>query len=99
MKLNFSIISLSEHKIGLNTPNNNISLPSYTFFFDETKSTHGGTDFFINEKYSYTKQSELNNILDPNLELTFIETNLPQKGTSYVAVSINILTCQYLTLI
>ena len=49
-----------EHKIGLNTPINNISLPGYTFCFDETKSTHGGTGFFINEKYSYTKQSDLN---------------------------------------
>ena len=39
MKLNFPIIALSEHKIGLNTPINNISLPGYVFCFDETKST------------------------------------------------------------
>ena len=49
-----------ERKIRLNTPINNISLPGYAFCFDETKSTHGGTGFFINEKYSYTKQSDLN---------------------------------------
>ena len=64
MKLNFTIIGLSEHKIGLNTLINNISLPGYAFCFDETKSTHGGTGFFINEKYLYTKRSDLNILLD-----------------------------------
>ena len=79
MKLNFPIIDLSEHKIGLNTPINNISLPGYAFCFDETKSNHGGTGFFINEMYLYTKQSDLNILLDKNLELIFIELKLPQK--------------------
>ena len=39
MKLNFPIIGLSEHRIGLNTPINNISLPDYVFYFNETKTT------------------------------------------------------------
>ena len=78
MKLNFPIIALSEHKIRLNTPINNISLSGYAFCFDETKSTHGGTGFFINEKYSYTKRSDRNILLDKNLESTFIEINLPK---------------------
>ena len=77
MELNFPIIGLSEHKIELNTPINNISLPGYVFCFDETKSTHDATGFFINEKYSYTKRSDLNILLDKNLESTFIEINLP----------------------
>ena len=55
MKSNFPIISLSAHKIGLNTPINNISLPGHAFCFDEAKSTHGGTGFFINKKYTYIK--------------------------------------------
>ena len=50
MKLNFPIIRLSEHKIGLNTPINNISLPGDAFCCDEIKSTHGGTDFFTNDR-------------------------------------------------
>ena len=79
MKLNFPIIGLSELKIGLNTPANNISLPGYAFCFDETRSTHGGTGFFINEKYLYTKRSDLNILLDKNLESSFIEINLPKK--------------------
>ena len=45
--LSLMIIGLSEHKIGLNTPINNISLPGYTFSFDETKSTHGGTGLIV----------------------------------------------------
>ena len=79
MKLNFPIIGLNEHKIGLKTPINNISLSGYAFCFDETKSTHGGTGFFINEKYSYTKRGDLHILLDKNLESTFIEINLSKK--------------------
>ena len=80
MKSNFPIIGLSEHKIGLNTPINNISLPGYAFCYDETKSTPDRTGFFINEKYSYTKRCDLNILLDKNLESTFIEINLPKKS-------------------
>ena len=83
IKLNFSIIGLSEHKIGLNIPLNNISLPGYAFCFDEKKRTHGEAGFFINEKYSYTKRSDLNIILDKNLKSTFIKINLPKNGISF----------------
>ena len=79
IKWNFQIIGLSEYKTGLNTPINNLSLPGYAFCFDETKSSHGGTDFFINEKYLSTKQGDLNIVLDKNLESTFIEINLSKK--------------------
>ena len=48
----------------------------YAFCFDQTKSTHGGTGFSINGKYSYTKRSDLNIILDKNLQSTLIEINL-----------------------
>ena len=86
---------MSEHKIGLNTPIDKISLPDYALCFDETKSTHGGTGFFINEKCSNTKQSYLNTLLDKNLESTFIKIHLPKKkGISAVAASINILIRQ-----
>ena len=75
IKLHFPIIGLSEHKIGLNIPNYNMSLPRYAFCFDEKK---GGRDFFINGKCSYTKRSELIILLDENLELTFNVINLPK---------------------
>ena len=81
MKLNFRIIDLSERKIELNTPINNISLPDYAFCFDETKSTHGWTGFFINEKYSYSKKSDPNILLDKNLESTLLKLISLKKGS------------------
>ena len=94
MKFSYAIKGLSEHNTGLNIPINNISLPGYGFYFDEKKLTHGGTGFFINEKYSYTNQCDLNILLDKNLESTFIKTNLPKKGIPAEAASINFLTSQ-----
>ena len=78
-KFNFPIIELCEHKIRSNSFINNISLPGYTFCYDETKSTHGGTGFYINDKFSNVKRNDLNISLDNNPELTFIEVNLPKK--------------------
>ena len=79
MKFNFPIIGLCEHKIRSDSFINNISLPGYTFCYDETKSTHGGTGFYINDKFSYVKRNDLNISLDNNLESTFIEVNQTQK--------------------
>ena len=56
MKFNFPIIVLSEHKISSNSCINNISSPGYTFCYDETKSTRGGTGFYMNDKFSYIKR-------------------------------------------
>ena len=79
MKFNFPIIGLCERKIRSNSFINNIFLPSYTFCYNETKSTHGGTGFCINDTFSYVKRNDLNISLDNNLESTFIEVNLPKK--------------------
>ena len=92
-KFNFPIKRLCEHKIRSNYFINNISLPSYTFCYDETKSTQGGTGFYINDKFSYVKRNDLNISLDNNLESTFIEVNLPKKGIFSVAAFINTLIC------
>ena len=72
---------------------NNISLTGYTFCYDETKSTHGGTGFYINDKFSYVKRNDLNISLDNNLESTFIEVNLPKKRILYVGAFIKTLIC------
>ena len=93
IKVNFPIIGLYEHKIGSNSFINNISLPGYTFCYDETKSTHGGTGFYINDKFSYAKRNDLNISLDNNLESTFIEVNLPKKRILSVGAFINTLIC------
>ena len=59
MKFNFPIIGLSEYKFGSNSLINNISSPGYIFCYDETKSTHSGIGFFINEKTSFIKRENL----------------------------------------
>ena len=61
--------------------------------YDETKSTHGGTGFYINDKFSYVKRIDLNIYLDNNLESTFIEVNLPKKRILSVGAFINTLIC------
>ena len=93
MKFNFPIIGLCDNKIKWNSFINNISLPCYTFCYDETKSTDGGTGFYINDKFSYVKQNDLNISLDNNLESTFIEVNLPKKRILSVGAFINYLIC------
>ena len=93
IKFNFRITGLCEHKIRSNSFINNISLPGYTFCYDKTKSTHGGTGFYINDKFSYVKRDDLNISLDNNLESTFIEVNLPKKGILSVGAFINTLIC------
>ena len=80
IKFNFPIIGLTEHKIGSNFFINSISLPVHTFCYNETKSTHAGSGFYINDKFSYIKRNDLNTSLDNNLESTFIEVNLPKKN-------------------
>ena len=99
MKFNFPIIGLSEHKIRSNSLINNISLPGHTFSYDETKSTHGGTGFYINDKFSCIKRNDLNISLDNNLESTFIEVNLPKKRILSVGAFINTLICRLRILI
>ena len=77
IKFNFPIIGLCEHKIRLNSFINNISLPDYTFCHDETKSTHGSTGFYIDDKFSYVKRNDLSISLDNDLDPIFVEVNLP----------------------
>ena len=93
IKFNFLIIGLCEHKTRPKYFINNISLPGYTFCYDETKSTHGSTGFYINDKFPYVKRNDLNISLDNNLESTFIEVNLPKKGILSVGAFINTLIC------
>ena len=93
MKFNFPIIGLCEHKIRSNSFINNISIPGYTFCYNETKSTHGDTGFYINDKFSYAKWNNVHISLDNNLESTFIEVNLPKKGILSVGAFINTQIC------
>lgn len=57
MKLNFSIIGLSDHKITLILFSITSLYWVILFCYDETKSTHGGTSFDIADKLSYIKHN------------------------------------------
>ena len=93
VKQSFSLwVSLSEHKIRSNFFIL-ILIPGYTFCYDEIKSTHGGTGFYINDNFSYVKQNDPNISLDNNLESAFIEVNLPKKRILSVGAFINTLIC------
>ena len=99
IKLKFPIIRFSEHKIRLNSLINNI-LPGYTFcYYNEKKSTHVGTGFYLNEKRSYGKRNGLSISLDNNLESSFRNVNLPKKIILSIDAFINTLICRQRTLI
>ena len=57
MKLNFSIIGLSDHKITLILFSITSLYWVILFCYDETKSTHDGTSFDIADKLSYIKHN------------------------------------------
>ena len=46
LKHSFDIIGISEHKINKNSMNVDFTLAGYTFYFNETESSHGETGFF-----------------------------------------------------
>ena len=74
----FDVIGLSEHKIrGESVPINNINIPGYNFCYDATKSSHGGTGFFLSSKFSFHKIDDLNIALPGSLESTFVEIIIP----------------------
>ena len=49
LKHSFDIISISEHKSNKDSMNVDFTLLGYTFCFNKTKSSHGGTGFFISD--------------------------------------------------
>ena len=61
-KHSFDIIAMSEHKINKNSMNVDLTLSSYTFYFNETKKPQGRTDFFItyNLTFNFNFQHYLN---------------------------------------
>ena len=73
MKYSFPVIGLTEHKIGRNQPLCEINLPGYTFCYDKTMSSHGGTGFFVSDKICFSKREDLNISVNGKLESTFID--------------------------
>ena len=46
LKHSSDIIVILEHEINKNLMNVDFTLQGYTFYFNETESSHGGTSFF-----------------------------------------------------
>ena len=49
LKHSFDIIGIWEHKTKKNSMNIDFTQLGYTFYFNETESSHGGTGFFISD--------------------------------------------------
>ena len=75
----FDIIGILEHKINKNSMNIDLTQPGYTFYFNETESSHEGIGFFLSDNLTF-KQS-LNLLINElrRLESTFIELIFPNK--------------------
>ena len=87
LKHSFDIIGISEHKITKGSKNSAFNLLGYTFCFNETETSHGGTDFFVSNNLTYKPQPDLLINEHRKLESTVIELIFPNKknicGTIY----------------
>lgn len=79
LKSPFDIIAVSEHKFGVSVATRNYRIPDYSFCYDETKSSHGGTGFYISDDYNFKKRDDLKMESPGELESTFVEILIPNK--------------------
>ena len=79
LKYSFDIIGISEHKINKDAKYTDFDLPGYTFSFNATDSSHGGTGFFISNNLTFKERPDLLINDSGRLESTFIELVFPNK--------------------
>ena len=82
IKFDFQIISITEHKISDLTSLSNISISDYhNFVYTPTKSTHGGTGFYVKNTVNFKRRVDLETIPPgpTDFESTFIEIIIPNK--------------------
>ena len=102
----FDIIGISEHEINKNSMDVNFTLPGYTFYFNETKSSRGGTGFFISVNSTF-KQRPGRLLNEPGrLESAFIKLIFPNKRNmicgciyNHLSIKISSFNSDYLTLL
>ena len=77
----FDVIGISEYKISDgNPPSNNISLPGYDkFIFEPTKTTHGGTGFYMKNGLDYITRDDMKLNSPDQFEAMFVEIILPDR--------------------
>ena len=59
LKHSFDIIGISEHKITKSLKKSTFNIPGYTFCFNETETSDGGTSFFVFNNLTYKLQPDL----------------------------------------
>ena len=99
LKHSFDIIGISEHKITKGLKKSAFNIPGYTFCFNETKNSDGGTGFFVFNNLTYKLQSDL--LINGHSRLqssTVIELIFPNKeniiwGTIYKHPDMKISDC------
>ena len=82
IKFDFQIMGITEHKISDLTSLSIISISDYHHFvYTPTKSTHGGTGFYVKNTFKFKRRVDLEIIpLGPtDFESTFIEIIIPNK--------------------
>ena len=79
LKHSFDIIGISEHKITKGSKNSAFNLPGYTFCFNETETSHGGTGFFVPKNLSHKLRPDLLINENGRLKSTAIEWIFPNK--------------------
>ena len=85
LKHSFDIIGISEHKIIKDPKNSAFNLLVYTFCFNETETSHGGTVFFfVSNNLTYKLRPGLLINEHGRLEPTVIELNSPNKKYYYL---------------
>ena len=80
VKFHFQIMDITEHKISDLTSLSNISISDYhNFVYTPTKSTHGGTGFYVKNTVNFNRRVDLE-LIPPGLtdfESTLIEIIIP----------------------
>ena len=91
LKHSFDITGISEHKITKGSKNSAFNLPGYTFCFNETETSHGGTGYFVSNNSTYKLRPDLLINEHGRLESTIIELTFPNKKILSMVPFINIL--------
>ena len=82
IKFDFQIIGITEHKISDLKALSNITISGYqNFVYTPTKSTHGGTGFYVKDNINFKRRVDLE-LIPPgpkDFESTFIEIIIPNK--------------------
>ena len=82
---NFKIIAISQTRILKNTIIvKSINIPNFSYEYNPTESTTGGTLLYIEDHLAYQKRNDLNIYEKNYLESTFIEITNPSKTNIFV---------------